>query len=143
MAAGRLFAFLLLIRTKKLKYKLFVTYSNMAGKEELLSKNIKDFYKSAERDMGEKRYNPAISSYFKALAILSDLVILTKEGFIPKNHAERFRILQHKHPEIYRVMDKDFPYYRDSYRIAMTRQTAEAIKNDTKRIAQKIGFKLD
>jgi len=42
--------------------------------------NFREFLQSAERDLQEKRFNPAISSYFKAIAILCDHLIYKERG---------------------------------------------------------------
>ena len=102
---------MLLLRTDKLKYRLSVTNSNMDEKENLLGKNIREFYAEGRNAFERGAYNSATSLFFKALAVLADWLILHKEGFIPKSHAERFRILKQKHPGVYEVLDKDFPAY--------------------------------
>jgi len=75
--------------------------------------------------------------------VLSDMIILRQKGFIPKSHAERFRILEQSYPDIYAIIDKDFPLYQDSYSLSISRELAEVIKNDVQKIAKKAGFKLD
>lgn len=134
---------LLLLRTEKLIYTPPVTISNMHEKEAILAKNIKEFYTEANAAMQRKAYNSATSLFFKALAVLADWLILKKEGFIPKNHAERFRILQMKYPEIYQILDKDFPAYQESYTLTLTKEIAEVIKGDVRKVAKKTGFALD
>jgi len=39
-------------------------------------------------------------------------------------------------------MDKDFPYYQDSYVQIMSKELAEVIKNDAKTMAEKTKIKL-
>ena len=121
---------------------LFVTYSNME-KEELLAKNIKEFYAEANNALQRRSYNSATSLFFKALAVMADWLILRREGFIPKSHADRFRILEERYPDVYEVLDRDFPAYQDSYSIILTKETAEVLKDDVKNIAEKAGFGLD
>lgn len=115
----------------------------MNEKEELLAKNIKEFYSEGNNALQRGAYNSATSLFFKALAVLADWLIMHREGFIPKSHTERFRILELKYREIYEVLDKDFPAYQDSYTITLTKETAEVIKNDVKKVAEKAGFELD
>ena len=93
--------------------------------------------------MKRKAYNSATSLFFKALAVLADWVILRKEGFVPKSHADRFRILEQKYPQIYELLDKDFPAYQESYSISLTKEKAEVIEKDVQKVAEKAGFKLD
>lgn len=115
----------------------------MNEKEAILAKNIKEFYGEGNNALQRGAYNSATSLFFKALAVLADWLILHKEGFIPKSHTERFRILELRYPEIYKVLDKDFPAYQESYTITLTKETAEVIKNDVKNVAEKAGFELD
>lgn len=115
----------------------------MATKEELLANNVREYFSEGNSALKRKSNNAAVSLFFKTLAVLADWVILQREGLIPKSHTDRFRILEEKYPEIYEILDKDFPSYQDSYSISMTKETAEAIKNDVQKIAEKAGFKLD
>ena len=115
----------------------------MNAKEELLAKNIREFYAEGNNSLKKGSYNSAASLFFKALAVLSDIIILREKGFIPKSHAERFRILEQSYPEVYAIIDKDFPSYQDSYSLSISRGVAEVIKNDVHKIAKKAGFKLD
>ena len=46
---------------------------------------------------------------------LCDYVILRDTGRLPRNHMERFRILEERYPELYDVVDFHFNYYRSSY----------------------------
>ena len=48
--------------------------------------------------------------YFKAISALCDIYIFIKEGKTPSNHTERFRILELKYPEIYKIIDKGFSF---------------------------------
>lgn len=81
------------------------------GSEEFLLENIKEFVKEADKSKKDCSYNSAVTLLFKAIAVMTDLFILKKEGFIPKNHTERFRLLKTKYPEIYMILNKDFPVY--------------------------------
>jgi len=112
----------------------------MDKKEEMLMQNIKEFYSEGNSAFDRGSFNTATSLYFKALAVLADWIILKKEGFIPKNHTDRFRILEQKFPEIYDLLDKDFPAYQDSYSLSLDKDTAKVLKDDFKKIAQKVGF---
>ena len=41
--------------------------------------------------------------------------ILRDTGRLPRNHMERFRILEERYPGLYDVVDFHFNYYRSSY----------------------------
>ena len=107
----------------------------MDEKEALLANNVKEFYAEGNNAMKRKAYNSATSLFFKALAVLADWVILRKEGFVPKSHADRFRILEQKYPQIYELLDKDFPAYQESYSISLTKEKAEVIEKDVQKVA--------
>jgi len=111
--------------------------------EESLLINVKEFIKEAKNLESNKSYNSAVTLYFKALAVLTDLLILKKEGFIPSNHTTRFKILKEKYLSIYRIFDKDFPIYQDSYRIHMTERHTKIIREDINEIAKLTGIKID
>jgi hypothetical protein len=70
------------------------------------------------------------------------LHILKKTGKTPSSHTDRFRILQQKFPEEYDLVDKDFPFYQDSYVQSMTKELAEVIRDDAKIMAGKTETKL-
>lgn len=102
--------------------------------EKELIENINEFYTSAIKAEQENKYNVAVTLFFKALAVLADLNILKKEGKIPSSHSERFRILELKYPDIYNLLDKNFSFYQDSYRIKLNKEICEVLKNDTEQL---------
>ena len=111
-------------------------------REKILLDNVKEFIREAKKAKENNSFNSATTLFFKALAVLTDLFILKKEGFIPSNHTERFRLLKEKYPAIYRVIDKDFPVYQDSYRLKMTKQIVEVIEKDVKEVAKTAGIEI-
>lgn len=113
----------------------------MAEKD--LLDNIREFKKKAEESEREGSYNVAATLFFKAIAVLIDLFILQKEGHIPSNHNERFRILESKYPLLYRILDKDFPIYQNSYRTKLDKKYVAVLKNDLQEIIKFTGIKID
>jgi len=111
--------------------------------EKELLENIKEYLKKAKEAEKDNSYNVAVTLYFKAIAVLVDLFIFKKEGFIPSNHNERFRLLEIKYPTLYNILDKDFPIYQHSYRIKLTKEHAKIFENDFKKIVKSTGIKLD
>lgn len=105
--------------------------------------NIKEFYNDGNEALKRSSYNSAASLFFKALAVLADWHLFKQEGFIPKSHTERFRLLEQKYREVYLLLDKDFPSYQDSYNLVLTKEAAEVLKEDVQRLAKKVGFILD
>ncbi len=112
----------------------------MGEKEELIE-NIKEYLTSAEKL--ENSYNVAVTLYFKAIAVLIDLYIFEKEGYIPSNHNARFRLLEEKYGFLYDILDKDFPVYQRSYRIKLTKEHVGVLKNDFKKVLEFTGIKIN
>lgn len=107
-----------------------------------LVENAKEFIKKAGEAEKDQAYNTAVTLYFKAIAVIIDLFILEKEGFIPSNHAQRFRILEEKYHLLYSILDKDFPLYQESYRLRLGKGYAEVLKNDFRKIVDFTKIKI-
>ena len=71
---------------------------------------------------------------------MSDLFILRKEGMTPSSHSNRFRILEEKYQEVYKIADRDFPFYQESYSKRMDKETAELLKEDVEKLKKIIGI---
>lgn len=111
-------------------------------KEQILEKTATEYFNSANDEFIKERYNSALVLYFKCLVALIDLYILKNTNNTPSSHTERFRIVQDKFPELYNLLDKDFPFYQDSYIQIISKDLAEVIKNDAKFMAEKTKIKL-
>ena len=111
-------------------------------KEEILEKTAREYFNSAEDESKKQRYNSAVVLYFKCMIALIDIYILQNTNITPSSHTERFRIVQTKFHEIYNILDKDFPFYQDSYIQIMTKEMAEVIKNDAEFMAEKTKIEL-
>ena len=115
------------------------------GKEEvkdILIENSKEYSKNAIKAENDGDYNTPVTLFFKALSALADLYILTKEKIVPSSHASRFRILEEKFQEIYKIMDKDFPFYQDSYKAKLNKEVSNMLKNDANKISQLLKINL-
>jgi len=112
----------------------------MDEKEAILLDNFKEYYGQGLEAFKKGKYNCATTLFFKAIAALCDLYILRKDGFIPSSHTNRFRILETKHHEIYKIADRDFPFYQDSYTKKMDKETAELLKNDAEKLRKILGI---
>lgn len=110
--------------------------------EEILLENAKEYFKNAIKAEAEKEFNTAVTLFFKTLSALSDLLILRKEGHIPSSHTNRFRILETKFSEVYDMMDKDFPFYQDSYKSKITKDISNILKEDVEKLSKIVGIKL-
>lgn len=112
----------------------------MKEQERILIENVKEYYEFGLKAFHEKKFNSATTLFFKALASLADLFILKKEGKIPSSHQNRFRILEKKYLDVYNVLDKDFPFYQDSYTNKMDYETANLLKNDVEKFKKDFNF---
>ncbi|ALM76222.1 hypothetical protein TBCH5v1_2327 [Thermococcus barophilus] len=95
-----------------------------------LKANIKEYLEDADYLFNKGHYNSAINLYFKALVGICDYIILRDTGRLPRNHEERFRILEAKYPEIYDIVDFHYTYYRRAYRMRVEKEWVEVLKND-------------
>lgn len=111
-------------------------------KEEILINNSKEYFNSGEDELKKGRNNSAVVLFFKCLVSLCDIYILRKTENVPSSHTNRFKILKEKFPEEYDLIDKDFPFYQDSYVQLMSKELAEVIKEDAKTMADKIKIEL-
>tara|TARA_Y100000310_G_C20580670_1_gene762798 strand:+ start:376 stop:714 length:339 start_codon:yes stop_codon:yes gene_type:complete len=108
--------------------------------EELLS-NIRTFFKSAELVYKSKDYTSATMLYFKTLFVSLDLLIFKKLKYTPKDHTERFRILQKEFIQEYEMLDQYFNVYRSTYSTTIDKQICEEIRNYvTKTITEHFGI---
>ena len=112
----------------------------MDEKEQILKENFNEYHSSALEAFNKKRYNTSTTLFFKALVALCDLFILIKEKKAPSSHAERFRILEDKYQKIYRIADRDFPFYQDSYTKKMDEETARLLKDDVEELRKIVGI---
>ena len=64
-------------------------------------------------------------------------------GKTPSSHVLRFNITKEKFYEIYNLIDKDFPFYQDSYGKIMSKELAEVIRDDAKIAAKKLELKYN
>lgn len=125
--------------TENFKYSFNVSITNM---EELI-KNIKQILKSADLVYDNQDYTSATMLYFKAFFITLDYIILKKQGKTPKDHTERFRILEADFPELYELLDRNFPTYRQTYSTTIPKDKCEEIKKDVKETIEKYNIPIN
>ena len=106
----------------------------MNEREKILSDNFDEYFQLGLMAFNEGKYNSATTLFFKAIVALSDLFILKKEGRIPSSHTDRFRTFEEKYPELYKILDTDFPFYQDSYTKKMDKESAGLLKDDIGKI---------
>ncbi len=112
----------------------------MDEKEKILMENFEEYYGLGFEAFKKEKYNTATTLFFKAMAALCDLCILKKDGVVPSSHSNRFRILEEKHPEVYKIADRDFPFYQDSYTKKMDEETAKLLKEDAETLKKIVGI---
>jgi len=110
--------------------------------QKILKENSLEYYKNALEAEKKHQYNTSTTLFFKAISSLADLIILIKEGKMPSNHTERFRVLEAKYPHIYKLIDKDFPFYQDSYRAKLNKEVSEMLKEDARRLFEILNIKI-
>lgn len=103
-------------------------------REGILKDNLDEYNGGAEDAFKDKKYNTAVTLFFKAMCAAVDCFIFKKEGYIPSSHTDRFRIVKQKYREVYTLIDKDFPFYQDSYTRRMDKEAAEVLKEDVGKI---------
>jgi hypothetical protein len=106
----------------------------------ILLMNLKEYLNYAKKAYEEENYNTAVTLFFKAVVTICDIEILKKTKSIPSSHENRFRILETKFPYLYRIVDKDFPYYTDSYRITISKRVVDLVKEDAERLLKEFGL---
>ncbi len=108
----------------------------------VLIENAKEYYKNALEAEKKKEYNSSVTLFFKVISSLADLFILIKEGKMPNNHIERFRILEYKYKEVYKIIDKDFPFYQDSYKTRLDKETSNMLKEDARKLFEMLSIRV-
>ena len=128
------------IQIENFIYFAFVCIVNMT--EDLiraLKDNIAKFINSAKIIYVTGDFTSATIIYFKALFAILDLKILENSGKIPKDHTERFRILEQIFPEFYVILDKHYPLYRGTYTSTVSKEECDEVKKDVERLVEKQG----
>jgi uncharacterized protein (UPF0332 family) len=96
--------------------------------EEIIEKNFQEYLEVAEYSFNNKKFNSAVTLYYKALVELCDLELIRKINRIGANHTERFKLLEKNSPELYSISSKMFKFYRDSYNKQISETIAGLVK---------------
>ncbi|HLC57802.1 MAG TPA: hypothetical protein VJH95_04475 [Candidatus Nanoarchaeia archaeon] len=102
--------------------------------EDELLKNIRTILSSAELVYSTRDFTSSTILYFKAIFLVTDLLLLRLKGKTPKDHTERFRMLESSDKNLYEFMDKYFKVYRDTYTLAIDKETCDKLRENVKRI---------
>lgn len=111
---------------------------------DILESSIIEEITGAEDEFKQKRFKNSLILYSKAVFSMCDLIILQRKLKLPENHPERFRILERYAPKVYRIVDKLFKKYTDTYLKPSGKESCEAMKNAVKNInrIEKFGEKI-
>ncbi|MFC1800716.1 hypothetical protein ACFLYT_01535 [Nanoarchaeota archaeon] len=101
--------------------------------EELENTFIEE-YVGAQEQLDKERYKNATILFSKSLFALCDLLLEKKLKRLPKNHTERFRMLEEYLQEAYKVVDGIFSNYTDAYSKPVLKESCENIKDGIKKI---------
>ena len=82
----------------------------------------------------KSNYKNTVILLSKALFALSDIIIFSKLGKLPKSHSERFRILEEHFNDAYAVIDEIWSSYTDAYSKPALKETCEGLQNAIKKI---------
>lgn len=124
----------LIILTKKLIYLFSINIINLDDNtKRIILKNFWEFYELANSAFKQKKFNGAVTLYYKALVELCDFSLVSKSGQLGVNHSERFRMLEKFNPELYQIADKLFRFYRDSYNKEISSAIATVVKENVER----------
>jgi len=92
--------------------------------------------KSADIVYLNKDFTSATIIYFKVLFSVLDLILLKSKGETPKDHTERFRMLQKFYPKLYELLDKYFIIYRNTYSTSIDKETCDKVKENVKGVIE-------
>jgi len=101
----------------------------MADLIEDLRQNFLEFYDLAEDAFQKKKFNGAVTLYYKALVELCDYVLFKAIKMVGANHTERFELLQRHEPALYEISRKLFRFYRDSYNKRISPAIAQQVQH--------------
>ncbi|MEW6062923.1 MAG: hypothetical protein AB1571_00940 [Nanoarchaeota archaeon] len=99
-----------------------------------LKNSILEELVGAENEYKLGRYKNALILYSKAIFSMCDLLIAIKNLRLPKDHNERFRVLERYLPAVYKIVDKVFKKYTDTYLKPTDKESCEGMKNAIKEI---------
>jgi len=108
------------------------------GLENEILKNIRGYLKSANKIYSDSEYTAACVLYFKALFAVIDYELLKSGYGIPKDHSERFRLLERKFPILYKLLDKLFPIYQRTYSLSIDKPTCKTVKENVENLIEKL-----
>ena len=101
-----------------------------------LEETFLELYSSACALLAEEKYKSATILLSKALFSLVDYLIYIEFEKLPKNHSERFRILEKKFPKIYVIVDVIWDKYTDTYTKPSSKESANLLIGSIKEVIE-------
>ena len=98
--------------------------------------NAKEFLESGRDNLVKNRFNASTSDFFKAIVVFCDYLIYNEIKRLPKNHRDRFELLEIYFNEIYLVVSKLFKPYTDSYNLKSTKEDAVKFKDYAEKLEE-------
>ena len=111
--------------------------------KEVLRSGMREFVEGGLEEEEKGRLRLAATAYFKAVTQICDYLIFKKYARIPSSHTDRFRMLERGFPEIYKIVDRIFGVYRDTYSEIVTRNSCRLIKDELAEIIRLAGLEED
>lgn len=99
--------------------------------------NLKKILNSAGLAYETDDYTSATILYFKAAFIALDAILLKTLGKSPKDHTERFRMLEESYPDLHLFIDKYFKIYRNTYTTSIDKLSCDEVKKNVFNIIEK------
>lgn len=103
--------------------------------EDLIKTFIEE-YSGAIDEFEKGRFRNATILFSKSLFALCDILIFLKLKKLPKNHTERFRLLEEYFPESYPNIDEVFSHYTNTYNKPAEKTAAEKVKNAINKVTR-------
>ena len=103
---------------------------------EELEKTFLEEYEGGIEQLEKNRYKNAVILLSKSIFALCDIIIYQKLNRLPKNHNERFRILEEYFKDIYSIVDNIFSHYTDAYSKPILKETCTKFKDAIHKITE-------
>jgi uncharacterized protein (UPF0332 family) len=84
--------------------------------------NAMEFLDSAEDSFKKRRFNASASDFFKTIVVFCDYLVYKEIKRLPKNHADRFNLLEIYFKDIHKNVKLLFKIYTGSYNLRSTKE---------------------